>query len=84
MRRISGPWGSVRMLWWAEIGACAVDDDGHLFERYKGGWHWRGPIESAEVSPGLERDAEALLDRWRDAFDAEAEARWYYECSVLR
>jgi hypothetical protein len=49
---------------------------------YRKGYHWLGPIESAEVPRHLERARDELLDLWRDAFDDRAEQLASYRHSV--
>jgi hypothetical protein len=61
-----------------ERGRLMVDVQGVLWERYKGGWQWHGPIEGALVDDGLAAELAELLDAWSDRYDAgaEAEAAW--------
>jgi hypothetical protein len=67
---------------WDEIDDLILDVDGHLWERYRGGYLWLGPIEDVDAAAGRHRAYAELLDRWRDAFDprAEAEAAWRLSC----
>lgn len=67
---------------WHSSGPLILDTDGHLWERYRRGHQWHGPIATADVPAHLAPHAEALLDLWVDSFDAEAEARAAYLSSV--
>ena len=71
------------MLFFHSSGPLGLDDDGHLWERYRDGWAWLGPVASAEVSPGLEWHATELLQRWELAFDEREEQEASYRRSVL-
>jgi hypothetical protein len=56
-----------------------LDSDGIVWERYKGGWHYRGLIDDAEVSPGLEPELAECRDLWGDRIDSRAEQLWAYQ-----
>ncbi len=56
---------------WHTIGRFAVDVDGILFERYRRGWIYLGPVTEADAADEHD-DAAALADLWADRFDARA------------
>jgi hypothetical protein len=58
---------------WHETEHLLLDMDGHLWERYRRGRHWRGPVAEAEVSPGLEGELAECQDLWADRIDPKAE-----------
>jgi hypothetical protein len=64
---------------WHVTEHLVVDDVGHLFERYRRGWHWRGPVAEAEVSPGLEPELAGCKVAWADRIDSRAEQLWAYQ-----
>jgi hypothetical protein len=63
---------------WHSTGPLTLDCDGVLWQRYRAGWVYHGPVERLEVPDWLLADAAALLDLWADRYDsrAEEEAAW--------
>lgn len=64
---------------WHSIGRLTLDMDGHLWESYRRGFIWHGPIEAADPPPRLAEDAAQLLEMWRDAFDPKWEQLYPWE-----
>lgn len=63
------------MTVWQRLGRLLVDCDGMLWQRYRAGWHWRGPIQTARPPEGDERDYHRLLALWLDRFSPRDEQR---------